>query len=542
MSDPVPVPAAVRKGDGRVPPRKEDRERLRALAAEHVKERGLVPPLSMEELHTHARLILVRHALPVVWNDYLAVLVSNEVWRETVGRVPFDRRVILLPQCLRDKATCPASTDAIGILCEQCGRCDIGRLQEMAEAMGYVVLVAEGTTVVMRLIESGKVDAVIGVSCLPVLEQAFPHLAKEAIPGLAIPLLQDGCNRTAVDVEWIEQAIRLRSDETWLTRADLDRLREEVRGWFTPLELDRRMGMPASAVERLEREWLLRGGKRWRPFMLAAVWRALRAPERDIPESVRHLACAVECFHKASLVHDDIEDEDAERYGTATLHREHGVPIALNVGDALLGEGYRLITRSGAVPTALAAMLEVAAEGHRMLCLGQGEELAWLRHPAPMSVERHVDIFRHKTAPAFEVSLRLGALAAEGPHPGVENVLREFSSALGVAYQIRDDLDDLHTPPDRVAQRPRLSILSALAHEAAAESQRPALERAWLSPDAGSRSFDLPGFIVRSGGEDKALQLMEHHKNAAIRSLEPLQNVHLKTLLRRMVGRLVPRR
>ena len=51
----------------------------------------------------------------------------------------------------------------------------------------------------------------------------------------------------------------------------------------------------------------------------------------------------MECFHKASLIHDDIEDDDAQRYGEPTLHVEHGVPVALNVGDLLIGEGYRLL-------------------------------------------------------------------------------------------------------------------------------------------------------------------------------------------------------
>ena len=59
---------------------------------------------------------------------------------------------------------------------------------------------------------------------------------------------------------------------------------------------------------------------------------------------LKKLAVAVECFHKASLIHDDIEDGDDLRYGTKTLHVEYGVPVALNVGDFLLGEGYRLIT------------------------------------------------------------------------------------------------------------------------------------------------------------------------------------------------------
>jgi hypothetical protein len=80
-----------------------------------------------------------------------------------------------------------------------------------------------------------------------------------------------------------------------------------------------------------------------------------------------------------------------------------------------------------------------------------------------------------------------------------------------------------------------MSILSALALETAAGPQRTAVEDAWLRPSTTRPDFDLAEFIRTAGVADKALQMMEHHKNAAVRSLEPLQNVHLKSLLRRIV-------
>ena len=54
---------------------------------------------------------------------------------------------------------------------------------------------------------------------------------------------------------------------------------------------------------------------------------------------------SIETFHKASLVHDDIEDDDAFRYGAETIHRQYGIPTAINVGDYLIGMGYRLVSR-----------------------------------------------------------------------------------------------------------------------------------------------------------------------------------------------------
>ena len=94
-------------------------------------------------------------------------------------------------------------------------------------------------------------------------------------------------------------------------------------------------------------------------------------PTNRIPEDLKKIAVAVECFTKASLIHDDIEDEDAERYGEQTLHEEHGLAVALNVGDLLIGEGYRLIGETTVSAEQKAAMLKVAADGQRHLCRGQ---------------------------------------------------------------------------------------------------------------------------------------------------------------------------
>src|SRR5207249_2092974 len=153
-------------------------------------------------------------------------------------------------------------------------------------------------------------------------------------------------------------------------------------------------------------------------------------------QDIRKLAVAIECFHKASLIHDDIEDNDALRYGEKTLHEEYGVPVALNVGDLLIGEGYRLIGTCEAAPEQKAAMLTVAAEGQRQLCRGQGAELCWTREPKPLNSSQVLDIFRRKTAPAFEVALRLGAIYA-GEQEDLAEVLGTYSEALGIAYQIR---------------------------------------------------------------------------------------------------------
>ena len=338
------------------------------------------------------------------------MLVNNEAWRDTLAGIPYERRLLLLPKCLRVEAKCPAPFDEFGLLCKHCGLCSIQDLQDEAERLGYAVLVAEGSTLVMSIIQTGKIDAIVGVSCLSVLEKAFPFMEAAAVPGVAIPLLQDDCIDTNVDIDWVWDFIHLTSDDRTF-RMDLDAHppRSRLAGSRPPDSMrcsDRRR----RDTERLGRAWLTRAGKRWRPFLTVCVYRALRQdPDAPFPEALKKIAIAVECFHKASLIHDDIEDRDAERYGIDALHTEYGVPVALNVGDFLLGEGYRLLATCGAPPEVCAEMMRAAAEGHRTLTLGQGAELGWARAPRPLTSLEVLDIFRKKTAPAFQVALQVGA-------------------------------------------------------------------------------------------------------------------------------------
>src|SRR5262245_10452672 len=376
------VPAMPqRPPQANIPQPLTEREQLRALVFRYVDARRetLVPPLVLDELRDHADAVVSLAGVEPLYRDYVGVLLNNEVWSEHLASVPYDRRLLLLPKCLRVEDKCPAPFDEFGLLCKQCGLCTIQDLQEEAERLGYAVLVAEGSALVMALIQSGKIDAIVGVSCLSVLERAFPYMEAAAIPGIAIPLLQDDCRDTAVDIDWVWNVVHLTSDDR-TRRLDLDALRSEVETWFTTEALDSLLGASDGDADRIARGWLAADGKRWRPFLTACAFKALQDdPSAPLPEPLRRAAVAVECFHKASLVHDDIEDADEERYGRDALHVEHGIPVALNAGDLLVGEGYRLLASCGASPEICAQLVQIAAAGHRELCLGQGQELAWMR-------------------------------------------------------------------------------------------------------------------------------------------------------------------
>jgi geranylgeranyl pyrophosphate synthase len=529
----VPVQAA-RLPQATIPQTRMEREGLKTVIARYVRSRRdtLTPPLVLDELRAHAEEIVARAKMPAIYTDYVGVLLNNEVWREQLATVPYDRRLLLLPKCLRVEDKCPAPFDELGLLCKQCGLCTIQDLQAEAERLGYAVLVAEGSALVMALIQTGQIEAIVGVSCLSVLEKAFPYMEAAAVPGVAIPLLQDDCKDTTIDVEWVWETIHLTSDDrTW--RLDLDWLRTEVQSWFAQDVLDSLLGGPAQGeTDRIAREWLARDGKRWRPLLTACAYKAFQDdPNSHVPNGVRKVALAVECFHKASLIHDDIEDQDAERYGQRTVHAEYGVPVALNVGDLLVGEGYRLLAESGAPSRVISQMIRIASAGHRSLCLGQGAELTWERARRPMGTQEVLGIFRQKTAPAFEVALRLGAAYADADDEAHE-VLKRYSGALGIAYQIRDDLEDLHALP----RKPTLPL--AEAFDRARGEDRAFVERVWRSNLEPADTERLQALLVELGIEGRCRQLLESYKEAAVRSLPELHNPSLKGLLRRVIGKI----
>jgi geranylgeranyl pyrophosphate synthase len=523
-----------------IPQTLAEREHLRALVVRHVDRRRdtLVPPLVLDELRDEAETVVTLAGIDPLYRDYVGILISNEVWSEQLASVPFDRRLLLLPKCLRVEDKCPAPFDEFGLLCKQCGLCTIQDLQEEAERLGYAVLVAEGSALVMALIQSGKIDAIVGVSCLSVLERAFPYMEAAAIPGVAIPLLQDDCKDTAIDIDWVWSVVHLTSDDR-TRRLDLDALRTEVEEWFSPAALDETLGPADGEADRVARKWLAAEGKRWRPFLTVCAYKALQDdPAKPLPEALRMAAVAVECFHKASLVHDDIEDADEQRYGRETLHIEHGVPVALNAGDLLVGEGYRLLAGCGAPGPVCADLVRIAAAGHRELCLGQGEELAWMKRPVTLGTDRVLDIFRRKTSPAFQVALSIGAALA-GATPETQQVLHDYSEALGIAYQIRDDLEDLsETDATLGSKLDAPSLLLALACDKvnAAGSER--VMASWRGGRTNATDRAAFRALLRElAVEDRAKALLEAYKEQAIRTLPALQNASLKGLLRRVVGK-----
>lgn len=579
----TPAPAKKRRRNTShlklVPETRELRERLRARCAEVAGRLDRTRPLTKDELEAVARQLLAGEGLGEGYVGWTMVLMASEFWRSQVAAVPPSRRLFLLPHCLKHAEGCPADYDEFGLDCKRCGACSIADYRTRAEELGYKVLVAEGSPIVLKIIVSGYVDAIIGVACLNVLEKAIDKILLAGIPCLAVPLLSSDCRNTSVDEEWVREMIELPQQSAAVTTRSYLHLMRGAAGLFETEELERlaprtRGGLrlaeangaglgaldPVAATEAIAYDFLAKGGKYARPFITLAVHDALTGAKataadgaehlRQLPAAVKRCAMSIEAFHKASLVHDDIEDDDPYRYGDETVHRRFGVPTAINVGDYLIGLGYRLVSRDAATlgPDVTADILDRLADCHLRLSEGQGAELVWRdardKRLAPLDA---LKIYALKTAPAFEAALYAGCRMA-GPVDLATSFIGPFARHVGVAFQILNDLKDwqaddsnkLRTGGDVLGGRP--TVLWALALEALDSADRDELLALAADPAPAPGVFErVRALYERAGVFEKAERLVEKYQERAEGIADEVEPEPLRQLLYYLIDTVLER-
>jgi len=298
---------------------------------------------------------------------------------------------------------------------------------------------------------------------------------------------------------------------------------------FTETHIEQLLHLSTSATDKLVKEIMLAGGKRIRPLLTILTYDALsKQPDQDI---LKHLALSVECFHKASLIHDDIEDNDATRYGKETLHTRYGVPVAINIGDLLIGEGYRLITECNLEPQVAMNCLRVVSQGHKDLSVGQGTELMARVENEVLSLKDVLFIFENKTSAAFRVSLLLGAVAA-GADKKMLGLLDHFSYLIGIAYQLKDDLEDF-TVENGFSSFENPSVLIAMLAEQAGDDDKQLMHKALKQNNVSELLALMEKYKIRNLITDL---IKEHLQNIGT-CLGNLQNIGLKLALHEIVGK-----
>ena len=543
-----------------VPETLSEREHIKAEAERFAESLDRSQPFDSTQLETWGRQLLEELELTEKFLGFAAVLIGNFFWKRQFLSVPFERRMLLLPHCLKHAEGCPAEYDEFGLDCDKCGACSIADYKGRAEQLGYKVLVAEGSPVVLKIIVSGHVDGILGVACLNVLEKAIDKVLIAGVPSYAIPLHSGDCKNTSLDESWVWDVLEkyeplpepitssylpLIRESNRLFDKDFQRLLPPVR-----TQASNSAQGPLAKTEEIAYDWLSRGGKRFRPFITLAAYDAmtggenLQATDRNgdglgLPDSVCRVAMAIEAFHKASLVHDDIQDDDQFRYGRETLHRRYDPGTAINVGDYLIGIGYRLINSAreevGAETTC--DVLDRMATAHIRLCDGQGAEMAWHeQNVESITPLEALQIYALKTSPAFEAALYAGMRMA-GDVTDYAEMIPAFSRHLGVGFQVLNDLKDwrgdannkLVAGADMLAGRP--TVMLALAFQTADETQRQQLLDALSEDnlDDESRRQQLKQLLLDCGVFEQAEALVD---KARVRAESLADEVEVEPLRR----------
>ncbi|HWB99984.1 MAG TPA: farnesyl diphosphate synthase [Bryobacteraceae bacterium] len=195
-------------------------------------------------------------------------------------------------------------------------------------------------------------------------------------------------------------------------------------------------------IHRAMRYSLFAGGKRIRPILCLEAARAVA----DDPPGITVPACALECVHTYSLIHDDLPalDNDDYRRGKPTCHKVFGDAMAILAGDALLTLAFQLLGSMDAIPadrkTGMVAELATASGTQGGMLGGQVADLEGEgKAPEPALLE---SIHRAKTGALLRASLRLGAICAGASEPQYR-ALSCYGEHVGLAFQIVDDLLDV---------------------------------------------------------------------------------------------------
>jgi geranylgeranyl diphosphate synthase type II len=193
---------------------------------------------------------------------------------------------------------------------------------------------------------------------------------------------------------------------------------------------------------------LLAGGKRLRPILCLAAAEAVGGDSRTIMP----VACALECIHTYSLIHDDLPamDNDDYRRGRLTSHKVFGEDIAILAGDALLTEAFHLLTRRELMPgippeLILTVTAEIAAAAGWFGMVG-GQVLDVRSEGKTVDLEALQQIHRLKTGEMIRVSLRAGAILS-GATSAMLASLSDYGRQIGLAFQIADDILNVEGDP-----------------------------------------------------------------------------------------------
>lgn len=217
--------------------------------------------------------------------------------------------------------------------------------------------------------------------------------------------------------------------------------------------------VPALELKHAMEYALLNGGKRLRPLLIYAAGAIFNAPIEalDLP------ACAVELIHTYSLIHDDLPcmDNADLRRGKASCHKAYGDGMAVLAGDALHTLAMQLLCSQAAPlkPERRVQMMIALSKacGPFGMAAGQALDITVMHDPG-ISIDLLTDIYELKTGALFTACMELGRLASKDDDEINQRALHKFGQAIGLAFQIQDDILDVEAEAKQLGKDPGMDV------------------------------------------------------------------------------------
>ncbi len=267
------------------------------------------------------------------------------------------------------------------------------------------------------------------------------------------------------------------------------------------------------------------GGKRIRPLLGLLAYHSIAGEHRRALPG----AAAVELGHNFSLVHDDIEDGDRERRHRPTLWAIHGVPQAINTGDTLFSLSriaLHRLTDLGFPDAKVLRLMRLFDETCLALCEGQYLDIAMSASNDLMNVELYFDMIGRKTAALIAASIEAGAILATDDEQVIARY-RGFGWALGLAFQLNDDLLGIWGPeqatgkePSDVAHRKKtLPVIYAWEH-AGPEDRERLIDLYGRSQPTADDVAEVVRILERSGAREYTRDQARRYRDEALAELD----------------------
>ena len=212
---------------------------------------------------------------------------------------------------------------------------------------------------------------------------------------------------------------------------------------------------PAEFMYAPMRDYPERGGKRSRPALVLLSCEALGG---ELHKALR-TAAAFEMFQSFALLHDDIEDDSEMRRGKPCCHRTLGVPLSINVGDALYAKVFEVLAANRDVLgcEVTVDLIDEMISGSRETFEGQAYDVGWIRGRIVPTEEQFMTMLRKKTGwYTGRGPCTAGAIIA-GASVELQQAIGDFGEAMAIAFQIRDDLLNLMTKEGDAATAPGIT-------------------------------------------------------------------------------------